>query len=74
MVFQSVEGANSATIGIYKPLGGNDLYGWWLLGNLELFSDYINGRGSQAPPSEYQLGAASVQRIGFIMVLMMSNS
>ncbi|MCC5928597.1 MAG: RagB/SusD family nutrient uptake outer membrane protein [Cyclobacteriaceae bacterium] len=66
IVFQTAEGANSATIGIYKPLSGNDLYGWWLLGNLELFSDYVIGRGSQAPPSLYQLDAAAVQRIGFV--------
>lgn len=66
VVFQTAEGAISATTGIYKPLAGNDLYGWWLLGNLELFADYINGRGSQSPPSEFQLDATSVQRIGFV--------
>src|SRR5690606_9870086 len=66
VVFQTVDGAVSATTGIYKPLGGTDLYGWWLLGCMELFSDYINDRGSQAPLGDYQLDATSIQRIGFI--------
>lgn len=66
VVFQTVDGAVSATTGIYKPLGSTDLYGWWLLGCMELFSDYINGRGSQAPLGDYQLDATSIQRIGFI--------
>lgn len=65
-VFQTTEGAISATIGAYKPLHQNDLYGWWLLGMNELFADYIWGRGSQAPPSLFQLDATNIIRIGNI--------
>lgn len=65
-VFSSREGAIAATSGIYSPFSGQNLYGWWLLGNLEMFSDYIYGRGSQSPAGSYQLDATSVQRIGNI--------
>ena len=65
-VFSSAQGAIAATNGIYEPFRENDLYGWWLLGNLEFWSDYIFGRGSQAPASLYQLGSTGVNRIGFI--------
>jgi hypothetical protein len=65
-VFSTKEGAISATSGIYEPWGNNNLYGWWLLGNLEFFSDYIYGRGSQSPASRYQLDGTSVIRIGNI--------
>jgi hypothetical protein len=65
-VFSSRDGAVSATVGIYEPFREDDLYGWWLLGNLEFWSDYIFGRGSQAPPSLYQLNATGITRIGFI--------
>lgn len=65
-VFASREGAIAATSGIYEPFKNNNLYGWWLLGNLEMFSDYIYGRGSQAPAGRYQLDASSVNRIGNI--------
>lgn len=65
-VFSSREGAVSATSGVYQPWKNNNLYGWWLLGNLEFFSDHIYGRGSQSPASRYQLDATSVRRIGNI--------
>lgn len=65
-VFETTEGAVSATVGAYKPLHQNDLYGWWLLGMNELFADYIWGRGSQAPPSLFQLDGTNVIRIGNI--------
>lgn len=65
-VFSTREGAVAATTGIYEPFRGNDLYGWWLLGNLELMSDYIYGRGSQSPVSRYNVNAQSEGRIGNI--------
>jgi hypothetical protein len=64
VVFRTADGAVSATIGAYKPLHADDLYGWWLLGMNELFSDHVNGRGSQAPPSQFQLDGTSIMRIG----------
>lgn len=65
-VFSSREGAIAAASGVYEPFKNQNLYGWWLLGNLEMFSDYIYGRGSQAPAGSYQLDASSVNRIGNI--------
>jgi len=65
-VFSSRSGALAATSGVYQPWGNNNLYGWWLLGNLELTSDYIYGRGSQSPVSRYLLDATSVIRMGNI--------
>jgi len=65
-VFSSREGAIAATSGVYEPFKNNNLYGWWLLGNLEFFSDYIYGRGSQSPASRYQLGSTGINRIGNI--------
>jgi len=65
-IFSSREGAIAATTGVYSPFKGQSLYGWWLLGNLEMFSDYIYGRGSQSPAGTYQLDATSVIRIGNI--------
>nr|WKN34055.1 RagB/SusD family nutrient uptake outer membrane protein [Tunicatimonas sp. TK19036] len=65
-VFSSREGVIAATSGIYKPFHQDNLYGWWLLGNLELFSDYIYGRGSQAPASRYEMGSTGISRVGNI--------
>ena len=66
IVFSSPQGAVSAAIGIYEPLHHGDLYGWWLLGMNELHADYIDGRGSQAPPSLFQYDATTITRIGNI--------
>lgn len=65
-VFSSRQGVIAATAGVYKPFHENNLYGWWLLGNLEMFSDYIYGRGSQAPTSRYELGSTDISRVGNI--------
>ena len=65
-VFSTPGGATAATNGIYRPFHNNNLYGWWLLGNVEFFSDYIYGRGSQSPASRYELGATGINRIGNI--------
>ena len=65
-VFSTREGAVAATTGIYEPFRTGNLYGWWLLGNLELMSDYIYGRGSQSPVSRYNVNAQSEGRIGNI--------
>lgn len=67
-IFSSKEGAVAATLGVYKPLGTENLYGWWLLGCLEMTSDYIYGRGSQTPISIYTWDATAVNRIGNIWV------
>jgi len=65
-VFSTKEGAIAATSGVYEPYKNNNLYGWWLLGNVEFFSDYIYGRGSQSPASRYQMGSTGINRIGNI--------
>ncbi|MEM9830264.1 MAG: RagB/SusD family nutrient uptake outer membrane protein [Bacteroidota bacterium] len=65
-VFSTPEGVMAATNGIYRPFHDNNLYGWWLLGNVEFFSDYIYGRGSQSPASRYELGSTGINRIGNI--------
>ncbi len=65
-VFSSESGAVAATMGIYEPFRENDLYGWWLLGNLEFGADTMFGRGSQANASRYQLASRGIGRIGFI--------
>ncbi len=65
-VFSSQAGAIAATNGIYEPFRENNLYGWWLLGNLEFCSDYIFGRGSQSPASLYQFASREIGRIGNI--------
>ncbi len=65
-VFSSRAGVVSATMGIYEPFRENNLYGWWLLGNLEFWSDYIFGRGSQANASLYQLASRGIGRVGNI--------
>ncbi len=65
-VFSSRAGAVAATMGIYEPFRENDLYGWWLLGNLEFWSDTMFGRGSQANASRYQLASRGIGRIGLI--------
>jgi hypothetical protein len=65
-VFSSKAGAISATTGIYEPFREGNLYGWWLLGNIEFFSDYLFGRGSQSPASRYQLASRGIGRIGNI--------
>ena len=65
-VFSSKGGAISATLGIYEPFRENNLYGWWLLGNLEFWSDYIFGRGSQANASLYKLASRGIGRVGNI--------
>ncbi len=65
-VFSSRAGVTSATLGIYEPFREGNLYGWWLLGNLEFWSDYIFGRGSQANASLYQLGSRGIGRVGNI--------
>jgi len=67
-IFSSKEGANAATLGVYEPLGTDNMYGWWLLGCLEMTSDYIYGRGSQAPIGIYSWDATAVNRIGNIWV------
>lgn len=66
IVFSSKAGVESATLGIYEPFREDNLYGWWLLGNLEFWSDYIFGRGSQANASLYQLGSRGIGRVGNI--------
>lgn len=65
-VFSSQAGVVSATLGIYEPFREGNLYGWWLLGNLEFWSDYMFGRGSQANASLYQLGSRGIGRVGNI--------
>jgi hypothetical protein len=65
-VFANREGAIAATTGIYRPFMDGNLYGWWLLGILEMSSDYIYGRGSQAPIGRYQYDAQTINRIGNI--------
>jgi len=65
-VFSSRAGVTSATLGIYEPFREGNLYGWWLLGNLEFWSDYIFGRGSQANASLYILGSRGIGRVGNI--------
>jgi len=65
-VFSNREGVIAATNGIYRPFHEGNLYGWWLLGNLEFFSDYIYGRGSQSPASRYEMGSTGINRIGNI--------
>lgn len=65
-VFATRAGVISATSGVYEPWKNNNLYGWWLLGCLEMSSDYIYGRGSQSPLGRYQYDATSINRIGNI--------
>ena len=65
-VFSTREGVIAATNGVYRPFHEGNLYGWWLLGNLEFFSDYIYGRGSQSPASRYEMGSTGINRIGNI--------
>jgi hypothetical protein len=65
-VFSNRDGAVAATNGIYRPFMDGNLYGWWLLGALEMSADYIYGRGSQAPFGRYQYDAQTINRIGNI--------
>lgn len=65
-VFANKDGVVAATISIYEPWRQENLYGWWLLGCNELFSDYLYGRGSQAPLGNYKLDATSIMRVGNI--------
>ncbi len=66
IVFSSRAGALAATFGIYEPFRENNLYGWWLLGNLEFFSDTMFGRGSQSNASRYMLASRGIGRLGNI--------
>lgn len=67
-VFSSKAGVISATVGIYEPFRGGRLYGFWLLGYLEFWSDGLFGRGSQSNASQYNCPARCRQRAGFIWV------
>lgn len=65
-VFRSEEGAISAVKGVYQPLRNTNYYAWWFTGMVEMHADYVNGRGSQAPVGNYQIGATNINRIGFV--------
>lgn len=64
IVFSNEAGANSATKGIYSSLRDFSYYDRWFTGMVEMHSDYVNGRGSQAPVGAYQINAVNISRIG----------
>lgn len=67
-IFDTKEGAIAATTSIYQPWRSGNLYGRWIIGILEMSSDYLFGRGGQAPLGSYSYDATVRGFIGGIWV------
>ena len=65
-VFTSEDGAVASTRGIYQSLRGFSYYDRWFTAMTLMFSDYVNGRGSQQPVGQYMLDSQNINRIGSI--------